>query len=361
MDEMTRLELLKRPPTEEIIREEELRQLLEREEHPKMYIGFEISGFVHLGTGLISMSKVKDLQDAGFRCTILLADLHSWINDKLGGDLETIKSIAGGYFKEALAQSLMIVEGDPERVDFVTGSEIYDNDYWAMLLEVSKHLTINRVNRMLPIMGREERTAQQFAQLIYPPMQISDIFHLGVDLAHGGMDQRSAHVGAREVGPKMGREKPVALHHRLLTGLQASIGQKKADKMGISWKMSKSKPESCIFIHDSEEGIHRKVHGAFSPKGEVEFNPVIDMAEEIILRLRGSFLIERKPGFGGDVEIRDANQLRDLFGREQLHPLDLKNAVAEYLVDILKPARQFFLTAKGKDVLAELERIRITR
>ena len=46
--------------------------------------------------------KVKDFVEAGIECSIFLADWHTWINDKLGGDRETIKRVAVGYFKEGL-------------------------------------------------------------------------------------------------------------------------------------------------------------------------------------------------------------------------------------------------------------------
>ena len=44
MDIETKLELIKKPPTEEIITEEDLRQLLQTKEHPIAYNGFEPSG-----------------------------------------------------------------------------------------------------------------------------------------------------------------------------------------------------------------------------------------------------------------------------------------------------------------------------
>src|SRR3972149_9420973 len=85
--------------TEEILGEEELKEVLKKNEPLKHYIGFEISGKIHLGTGLMCMSKVKDFIDAGVNCSIFLADWHTWINDKLEGNLDTIKKIAVGYFK----------------------------------------------------------------------------------------------------------------------------------------------------------------------------------------------------------------------------------------------------------------------
>jgi len=50
-----------------------------------------------------------------------LADWHSWINDKLGGDLEKIKKIAVGYFKEGMKASLKCMGGDPEKLKFIQG------------------------------------------------------------------------------------------------------------------------------------------------------------------------------------------------------------------------------------------------
>jgi tyrosyl-tRNA synthetase len=44
MDIESKLELIKQPPTEEIISEEELRELLETKEHPVAYNGWEPSG-----------------------------------------------------------------------------------------------------------------------------------------------------------------------------------------------------------------------------------------------------------------------------------------------------------------------------
>ncbi|MEK6846962.1 MAG: tyrosine--tRNA ligase, partial [Nanoarchaeota archaeon] len=78
MDIKEKLELIKRN-TEEILIEEELIKLLENKEKLKHYIGFEISGKIHIGTGLMCMSKVKDFMDVGIECSIFLADWHSCI------------------------------------------------------------------------------------------------------------------------------------------------------------------------------------------------------------------------------------------------------------------------------------------
>src|SRR5439155_16370274 len=121
------------------------------------YIGFEISGKAHLGTGLVSMAKVHDLTEAGVQCSVLLADWHTWINDKLGGDRDLIRRVASGYFTEALRASLLCVGADPAAVEFVLASDLYrDNDaYWATVIEVSKNTTLARMQRSISILGRQ--------------------------------------------------------------------------------------------------------------------------------------------------------------------------------------------------------------
>ena len=201
MNTEKRLELIKRN-TEEILGEDELKEVLGNGEKLKHYIGFEISGKVHLGTGIVCMNKVKDFMEAGIDCSVFLADWHTWINDKLGGNPENIKKIAVGYFKEALKASLKCSGGNPEKLKFVLGSDLYHNNdlYWATVIEIGKNISLARILRSITIMGRKEGESVDFAKLIYPPMQVADIFVQGVNLAHGGLDQRKAQVIARDIG-----------------------------------------------------------------------------------------------------------------------------------------------------------------
>ncbi|MEM3969063.1 MAG: tyrosine--tRNA ligase, partial [Thermofilum sp.] len=279
MDPETIISAALREPTEELLTPDNLRKLIETGVPLNHYIGFEISGFVHLGTGLISMQKVADLQSVGVKTRIFLADYHSWINKKLGGDLSVIRRVAGGYFKEALRVSLKIAGGDPDKTEFILGSELYEKlgvDYFTNVLRVSMETTLSRIRRSVTILGRSESEALSFAQLLYVPMQVADIFSMNVNIPQGGMDQRKAHVIAIEVGEKVFGYKPVALHHKLLPGLQMtkedweklSAAKSNAEEFRdllANIKMSKSKPETAIFIHDSEEEIKRKIRSAFCP------------------------------------------------------------------------------------------------
>jgi tyrosyl-tRNA synthetase len=298
--------------------------------------------------------KVRDLMEAGVKPCIFLADYHTWINGKLGGDLELIRKIAAGYFKHAF-----VALGLPEdKVEYVLASEIYDDDYWKMVLDIARNTTMKRMLRCVTVMGRKESDALSSSAVLYPAMQAADIFKLGVDIAHSGMDQRKVHMLAREVVPKVGHEKPVALHTGLLPGLQSKCRMNPTEDEVIEAKMSKSIPDSAIFVHESEEEIRRKIGKAQCAPGIIEGNPVVQYAEMLVLRDRG-LKIERPEKFGGDVEVADAAELRRMFAEGKLHPMDLKNAVARELCGMLKPAREYF--GKHREYLKEMEGIRVTR
>lgn len=150
--------------TEEIIGEKELKDLLKRNEKLRHYIGFEISGKIHLGNGLVSMLKVRDFLKAGVDCRIFLADWHTWINDKLGGNPEVIKRVAVGYFKEGMKASMKCVGGNSKKIKFVLGTDLYHkNDlYWATVIDVCKFTTLSRIMRSITILGREEGGSVDF-------------------------------------------------------------------------------------------------------------------------------------------------------------------------------------------------------
>ena len=223
---------------QEIVAEAELRELLDSEERPKAYIGFEPSGYLHVGSFFITSRMINLLLDSGFEVTILLADWHAYINDKLGGKLDRIRN-CGKYMQDAFS----LGAGDRKSLSFVYASELIgDNEYWADLIRNAKSLTLSRLKRAMTIMGRSEDEAEMdSSKLIYPLMQVTDIFRLRVDVAYAGMDQRRAHMLAREVAEARGLKKPIALHTPILSSLKG------ASRMDPVSKMSKSDPDSTRY------------------------------------------------------------------------------------------------------------------
>ncbi len=373
MNKTERLKLITQN-TEEVIELDELKKFLENGEKLKHYIGFEISGRIHLGTGLICMQKVRDFVRAGVDCRIFLADWHAWINDKLGGDKEVIKKIGVGYFQETLKKCYELVGGKARDLKFVLGSDLYhhNDEYWETVIAVSKSLTLSRVRKSTTIMGREAGEEVCFAWLIYPPMQVADIFIQKINLAHAGMDQRKAHVIAREVATKLKTSalknkageiiKPLAIHHHLILGLGKPpmwpVDREKIREVWSAMKMSKSKPDTAVFVDDTEKEIRRKINKAFCPEGEIEFNPILDWTKNIVFpNVKKVVMIRREKKYGGNVSYKNYEQLEKDFKAKKLYPTDLKNFVADWLVDFLRPVREHFAKGKGKEMKEEVEKI----
>jgi len=329
---MDKLETITRN-AQEIVTLEELKKVLKKDK-PRAYIGFEPSGTVHLGWKICT-NKIKDFLNAGFEFTVLLADWHAYINDKLEGDIEKIK-LCGKYMEDCFAAMGV----DVDALSFAYASEyVGDPKYWELVLRTSKATSVKRVKRAMDIMGRSEDEAERdLSKLFYPAMQVSDIFYLKLDVAYGGMDQRHAHMLARDVAKKLNFKPPVAIHTPLLTGLQAGG---RMDPTEV--KMSKSKPDSMISIHDKPEDVKRKLKKAYCPEKIVEGNPVLEMCKYVIFpELKESFLIKRPEKFGGNLEFKTYKELEETFVEGQLHPLDLKNAAADYINKILEPVHKYF-------------------
>lgn len=376
MDISEKIDLIKQG-TEEVLTEEDLKLYLETDTQLNHYIGFEISGKIHLGTGIICMSKIKDFIDAGVKCSIFLADWHSWINDKLGGDREKIQKIGLGYFKEGLKACLISVGADPEQVKFTLGTDLYHNNdaYWETFIDVCKNTTLSRMHRSITIMGRKLGEGVDFAKLLYPAMQVADIFIQNVNLAHAGYDQRKAHVVARDVALKMKKNnlknidgekiKPICVHHHLILGLtKPSIwpieDEKKFQEIWSDMKMSKSIPNSAVFINDNPDDIRAKVNSAFCPEGNITFNPILDWTKYLIFRnTESSLLIERKSKFGGDIEFYSYKEVEEAYFSKSLHPLDLKSGVANKIIEMLKPVRVHFGQPHIQKMKKELEELLI--
>ncbi|HIP90169.1 MAG TPA: tyrosine--tRNA ligase [Candidatus Nanopusillus sp.] len=426
--------LLWRKPTIEVLGEKKLKDIFERGIELKHYIGFEISGFVHLGTGIFSGAKIRDFQEAGIKTEVFMADWHAWINNKLGGNMDIIRKVAKGYFSHAIAKSIEAVGGDPTITEFILASDIYNNDYWAEVIKIGKETTLSRVLRSITIMGRRESESIPSAWLVYPLMQAADIVFQNINIAHAGIDQRKAHVIAMEYANKI--DYPLlAVHHILITNLRLSWDiyrklKKEKDKRKIKedlseLKMSKSIPGSAIFIHDSEEEILSKIKQAFCPMKETEFNPIWELVEYVIFREQeniGLLLIALENSIVTPNELglprvekhelvkviedknkkneidwdlvysrieREFSDLYDLGFKEiefkiingktkeqkvytklwdlrrdwisgRIHPLDLKNAVANWLLKLLEPIRCYF-KKDGKRYIEELQRIKISR
>jgi len=212
----------------------------------------------------------------------------------------------------------------------------------------------------MTIMGRSEDEAEvDSSKMFYPILQATDIFCLNVDLAYAGMDQRRAHMLARDAAEKLGWKKPIALHTPLLPGLKGG------DRMDpAASKMSKSDPDSGVNIHDGDDDIRRKMNKAFCPPEQdaESVNPVLMLCKFVIIPRIGKLSIDRPEKFGGPVSFDNYEDIAASYFSGKLHPMDLKKGVAEGLIRSLEPVRKYFAAKPEnleaiRDVLRKLGKL----
>ena len=303
--------------TLEIIELEELKQKLEKE-NPIAYTGYEPSGKIHLGHA-VTIMKLKQLQNLGFKIKILLADYHAFLNGK--GTVEEIAETA--EYNKRCFQGLGLAD-DTEYIlgsSFQTGSE-YTNDVY----QLATITTLKRAKRSMDQVSRHDDNPK-VASVVYPLMQTADMSALNVDIALGGMEQRKIQMLARENLPRIGKEAPVCIHTPLIHGLDGDD------------KMSSSKG-NYIAVDDDEKTIKEKIRKSYCPQGEIEGNPMIEIADFFVFSQQDTFVIERPEKFGENLELTK-EELHTMYSEGKLHPMDLKNGITKFLIDFLKPVRDF--------------------
>ncbi|CAJ1960042.1 unnamed protein product [Cylindrotheca closterium] len=314
-----------------------------------LYDGFEPSGRMHIAQGVFKAMNVNKCTAEGTNATFIfwVADWFALMNDKMGGDLEKIKTV-GLYLIEVWKAAGMNLEN----VVFKWASEEITNNadkYWPIMLDVARRFNITRVKKCCQIMGRLEGSLTA-AQILYPLMQCTDVFFLKANICQLGVDQRKVNMLAREYcdAAKI-KNKPIILSHHMLFGLKA--GQE---------KMSKSDPDSAVFMEDSAEDVERKIMNAYcpteeeadgeKPKEEVQDagkesmhlvedkikNPCLDYIQHIIFSPPGASFK------AGENTYTNFPDVRTKFLSGEISEAELKEALIAALNELLEPVRTHF-------------------
>ncbi len=315
MDIKEKLELIKRN-SEEVIGEDKLVSILKKK-NPVVYCGYEPSGDLHIGH-YVTILKLKDLEEAGFKIKILLADWHAWLNKK--GDWKFIgeqtKKWEKAFKKIGLKNPEIIIgtsfQRKPGYID-----DVFD------LAAVS---TLNRGLRAMQGVARDIEHAK-ITQIIYPLMQVVDMKALGVDMVVAGMEQRKIHMMAVESLKEINYDVPVFVHTSLIPSLKGEG----------SGKMSSSDKGNLISVADSSAEIKKKISKAYCPEGEK--NPVLDIARILIFPFFEKIEIKRPEKFGGNIDYNSYSDLEKDFLEKKLHPVDLKVVVGDRLAEMFEKIR----------------------
>lgn len=336
---------------EECQTEPDLRKLVSKKPNFILYDGFEPSGRMHIAQGVFKTVNVNKCTKAGGTFIFWVADWFALMNDKMGGDIDKIKTV-GRYLIEVWKASGM----DMTRVKFLWSSEEISkraDEYWGHALDIAQRSTLARIKKCGQIMGRKEDQLSA-AQILYPIMQCADIFFLNADICQLGVDQRKVNMLARDYCDSSGRKlKPVILSHHMLYGL----------KKGQA-KMSKSDPDSAIFMEDSREDVSRKLQGAYCPSQPDEDASKMDDEDMHLTKdkLKNPcldyirYVLFSQEGFSFDVggaTFTTFEALQEAFVAGDISEEALKEALIAEVNVLLEPVRQHFQTNEEAKSLLE--------
>ena len=313
---------------------EKMRKIIE--ERPlKIYWGTATTGKPHIAY-FVPMTKIADFLHAGCEVTILLADIHAYLdNMKAPWDLLNLRV---EYYEHVIKAMLTAIGVSIEKLKFVKGSsfqtsEKYVLDVYRMATVVSEHdakkagaEVVKQVDNAL------------LSGLIYPGMQALDEEFLGVDAQFGGIDQRKIFTFAEKHMPILGYKKRIHLMNAMVPGLSGS-------------KMSSSDANSKIDLLDDQKTIEKKINKAFCEEGNIEQNGLLSFAKHVLfptmhLRNEDTFTIKRKKEYGGDISFSDYVSLERAFAEKEIFPLDLKKGITDGLNSLLGPIRSVFSDPK---------------
>lgn len=305
---------------QEIIGEDELKELLKKKKQITVHWGTTPTGSPHISY-YYPLLKIGDFLKAGLNVKILIADLHAALDGIPWEILEKRQK----YYEALIPEMLKRMKVNTKKLEFVKGSTYQlEPKFITDVLKLATKTSIKEATKAASEVVKLGDNPQ-LGGIIYPLMQALDEEYLNADIQFGGTDQRKILVYAREYLPKLGYKPRIELMNFMIPGL---IGE----------KMSSSVAGSKIDMLDSEETISKKINKADCITGNAN-NGLLAFIKHVIFPLTNKFTIERPEKFGGNIEYKKYEELEKDFTNKNLHPADLKKSLAKELNNLVEPIR----------------------
>ncbi|QLQ81097.1 hypothetical protein HG537_0E04520 [Torulaspora globosa] len=321
---------------QEVLNAQIIKNVLEVEKRPlKLYWGTAPTGRPHCGY-FVPMTKLADFLKAGCHVTVLLADLHAFL-DNMKAPLEVVNYRAK-YYEFAIKAILKSINVPIEKLKFVVGSSYQLSPEYTMdVFRLSNMVSQNDAKRAGADVVKQVANPL-LSGLVYPLMQALDEQFLDCDAQFGGVDQRKIFVLAEENLPSLGYKKRAHLMNPMVPGL------------GQGGKMSASDPNSKIDLLEEPKQVKKKINSAYCSPGVIEDNGLLAFIQYVVRPIQelkfGSdhfeFFINRPEKFGGPITYTSFEQLQSDFKEQKLSPPDLKTGVADAIIELLEPIRKEF-------------------
>lgn len=312
---------------QEIVGDEKLKTIL-KERDLNIYWGTATTGKPHIAY-FVPMSKISDFLKAGCHVTILLADLHAYL-DNMKAPWELLEKRTE-YYSRVIKAALTSIGVPIDKLKFVRGKEYqltkeYTLDVYRLSSLVSEHDAKKAGAEVV-----KQSNNPLLSGLLYPGLQALDEEYLKCDAQFGGVDQRKIFMFAEEYLPRLGYEKRIHLMNPMVPGLTGT-------------KMSSSEEDSKIDLLDTPAAVKKKIKGAFCEPGNTDNNGILSFTKHVLFPLskEDKIVIERPEKWGGNLVFDSYEKLEEAFKKEEIHPGDLKGGVEALLNALLEPIRKEF-------------------
>jgi tyrosyl-tRNA synthetase len=314
---------------QEVVGDDEIMEIL-KERDLKVYWGTAPTGKPHVAY-FVPIVKIADMLKAGCNVKILFADLHAYLdNQKAPWNLLEHRT---DYYEFVIKEMLKSIEVPLDKLEFVRGTDFQLGNEYSLDMYRLATMASTRDTKKAGAEVVKQLDNPKMGPLLYPILQALDEQYLDVDAQFGGVDQRKIFMFAREFLPKIEYSKRIHLMNVMIPGLTGE-------------KMSSSDAGSKIDLLDDAKTVIKKMNKAFCPEGEIRGNGVLGFMKTVVfptIEVKGKrFLIERDEKYGGNLEFENYVELEKAYASKEIHPADLKKAMAEELNKLLNPIRKAF-------------------
>src|SRR3989344_2174189 len=261
---------------------------------PVLISGIQPSGRLHIGNYLGALKNFVELQNSGkYQCYFFIADLHSLTENYTSEEKrQQILELTADFIAAGL---------DPKKSVIFLQSQIPAHSELAWILSTAT--PIGELRRMTQYKDKSdnEKESANAGLLTYPVLMAADIILYDAKFVPVGEDQIQHLELTRTLARKFNAKfNDVFIEPRpILTETPRIMSLKNPEK-----KMSKSDPQSCVFLDDSPEDIRAKFKSATTDSGsEIKYDPKnkpgISNMLKIFSAVSGESLKESEKMFAG--------------------------------------------------------------
>lgn len=303
---------------QEVLQRDKLESIL-KERNVRIYWGTATTGRPHVAY-FVPMAKIADFLRAGCEVTILLADLHGYLDSqKAPWNLLDYRT----EYYECIIRSMLKSIGVPiEKLRFVRGTEFeMEQEFSEDLFRLISQTTLHDAKKA----GAEvvkQMSDPLIGSLLYPLLQTLDEEYLDCDAQFGGVDQRKIFTYAEKYLPQIGYTKRIHLMNPMVPGLTGG-------------KMSSSEIQSKIDLLDDAETVRKKLNSAPCDTSNISENGILAFIQHVILPLFGAFSTT-------DRKFVQFEEIIQAIEAQTLSVEDLRNTTADCINRLLEPIRKEF-------------------